>query len=303
MDKRELDMEFARDCREKTFGIAEEWVPDGKTLPTAIKAYLREIGKYELLTKDKEVDLFHKVNSGDAAARELVINSNLRLVVSIAKSYKNQNLTLLDLIQEGNIGLTKAVERFDVERGFRFSTYATYWIKQHISSAIMNQSNTIRLPVHIARLNSRIRKAEQEFFATHDRVPTPTEVAQMVDASVKIVSDLMNNAWAAISFETPVGDEQNSTLGDFVEGDESVVDDTNKSILSEALKGLVEKNLTEKERTVIVKRFGLNGEKEHTLEEVGDQLGLTKQRILQIQTNALRKMRADKQTQSLKSFI
>lgn len=274
-----------------------------KVVVDATKQYFHNISRYPLLTAEEEKTLFLKMGKGNDDARTTLINSNLRLVASIARKYNNISLTFLDLIQEGNIGLLKAIEKFDVEKGFRFSTYATYWIKQSINNAIIEQNNTIRLPAHIARLNHQIKKAEQKYFQEHNKTPTAAEIAVIVDAPIHTVSNLMNNAWAAVSFETPVGDEDDSQLGDFIEDDESLVEETNKSILSESILKILNEKLNDKEQKIIIERFGLKNGKEKTLEEIGEELGLTKQRILQIQNSAIRKLRTTPEIINLKNFI
>lgn len=271
---------------------------------SSVKIYLREISRYNLLSKEEEIELAVAAAAGDHKAKQALINHNLRLVVSIAKRYMGRGLVLLDLIQEGNIGLIKAVEHYDVEKGFRFSTYATYWIKQSISRAIMDQARNIRIPIHTIELMSNIKKVEREFEQTHGRMPKEKEVAAALGVDVKKIKDAYEWMKDTTSLDIMVGEDDDATIGSFIE-DESVIpfsasieeEEKNKAIY--AILG----TLSERERIVIMKRFGIKQEKAETLDMIGSELHLSKERVRQIEVSALRKLRNPRRTKVLKNFF
>lgn len=271
---------------------------------SSIKMYLKEIGEYPLLTKEEESALARKISKGDEKAKTNLINHNLRLVVYIAKKYMGHGLSLLDMIQEGNLGLIKAVERFDVNKGYRFSTYATFWIKQAISKAIMDQTRNIRIPVHIIERMSNIHKIEKEYQQKYGRDPNEEEVAAALKLSVEKVKETYNWMKDTTSLDVAVGDDEDVTIGSFVE-DESVkesfdeIDNENQyNVLYDILN-----SLSEKEKTVIVRRFGLGRNRAETLEEVGKSMNLSRERIRQIEAEAMRKLRNPRRANLLKNYI
>jgi RNA polymerase primary sigma factor len=259
-----------------------------------IKAYLNEIGQIKLLTASEEVDLAMRIENGDAYAKERLIESNLRLVVSVAKKYQGRGLSLLDLIQDGNIGLIRAAEKFDYRKGYKFSTYSTWWIRQAITRAIADHSRLVRLPVHYTDAVNRMIGIQRRLVNELQRDPTHEEMAKAMGVSVEKVVQLMTNHTntLAISLETPVGDHDDSTLGDFIE-DKTAIDpetDAAKQLLKDYIDEALD-NLTEKERRVLQFRFGMHDGRSWTLEEVGREFGVTRERVRQIQAKALRKLR------------
>lgn len=270
---------------------------------SSAKMYLREIGKYDLLSREKEIELAEAAAKGNKQAKEILINHNLRLVVSIAKRYMGRGLTLLDLIQEGNIGLIKAVDKYDVSKGFKFSTYATYWIKQSISRAIMDQSRNIRIPVHVIELMSNIKKIERELQQKLGRDPKENEVAAALNIDTKKVKEIYNWMKDTTSLDIMIGDDEDTTIGSLIE-DESAFSDfetVEGSDRTEAIKQILD-TLDEREKIVIVKRFGINASKAETLDEIGKELKLSKERIRQIEAAALRKLRNPRRAKILKDF-
>lgn len=270
---------------------------------SSVKMYLREVGKYELLSKEKESELAAAAAIGDKEARDLLVKHNLRLVVSTAKKYIGRGLSFADLIQEGNLGLMKAVEKFDVTKGFKFSTYATWWIKQAVSRAIMEQGRNIRVPIHIIELISNVRKAEQELHEQFGRMPKEAEIAKYLDIEVKKVKTAY--AWLkdTTSLDIVVGDDEDTTLGSFIE-DESVAtafEVAEASDMSSIVMNVLN-TLDEREKAVIICRFGFNGRQE-TLEEVGTRLNLSRERVRQIESDALRKLRHPRRARELRALI
>ena len=273
-------------------------------IPNSIKIYLKEIGKYPLLTREEENKIATAALNGDLEAKEKLINHNLRLVVSIAKKYMGRGLNLLDLIQEGNVGLIKAVEKFDVSKGFKFSTYATYWIKQSISYAIADQTRNIRIPPHTIKLINSIQKVEQSFLQEKKRKPKQEEVADILNIDIKKIKNAYFWIKDTTSLDIVIGDDEDVTIGTLIE-DKSIESDflsIEKKETSEVIENVLN-TLNEREKTVIIKRFGLGGHKAETLDEIGKSLGLSKERIRQIENSALRKLRNPRRARILKEFF
>jgi RNA polymerase primary sigma factor len=258
----------------------------------SLRLYLREIGKVPLLTADQEVALAKRIERGDPAAKQHMIEANLRLVVSIAKGYLGRGLSFLDLIQEGSLGLIRAVEKFDYRRGYKFSTYATWWIRQAVTRAIADKARTIRIPVHMVEKLNKVVHIERQLIQRLGREPRPEEIAEELDMSVEEVRDILRMAQLPISLEKPIGEEDDSSLGDFVQDEqaESPFDTTSVSLRREDIE-LALASLPERDRKVIELRYGLNGDPPCTLEEVGRAFGVTRERIRQIQELALKKLR------------
>ena len=271
---------------------------------SSIKIYLKEIGEYPLLSKEEEIRLAAKAAEGSMKAREKLINCNLRLVVYIAKRYGGHGLSLLDMIQEGNIGLMKAVEKFDYTKGYKFSTYATYWIKQSISEAIMKQSRNIRIPINIIERISAIRKVEKEYQQKFERDPSMKEVAAALKLDIKKIKEAYDWMNDTTSLDVTIGDDEDVTIGSFVE-DESVKDSfeaINNENQYNALYEILD-TLNDKEKAVILRRFGIGFERAETLEEIGKSMALSRERIRQIEADAMRKMRNPRRAAVLKSLL
>lgn len=271
----------------------------------SIKIYLKDIGQYELLTAEKEVELAQAAQAGDKKARVDLINSNLRLVVSIAKKYnKNTSMSFLDLIQEGNMGLMKAVDKYDIAQGYRFSTYATWWIRQSISRAIINQSGTIRIPAHMTDITKKVSKSSQKLQIELDREPTEEEIAEDLGVPVEKVKDVFHLARSPLSLDNTIGDDEESCVGDLIADNNAI--NPNDVIEAEDKKDAIEKvlnTLTPKEKEIIILRFGLKDGRSHTLEEVGQTFDVTKERIRQIEDKALRKLRQPFRKNVLQSYM
>lgn len=270
-----------------------------------VKMYLKEIGTVDLLTSEQEQELAKQIVSGSNVAKKHLVNSNLRLVVSIAKKYIGRGLTFLDLIQEGNIGLIRASEKFDYTKGYKFSTYATWWIRQAITRAIADQSRTIRIPVHLGETISKLRKISRMLMQEFGRKPTENEVAEKAGIPVEKVRDIFNSALSPVSLETPIGDESDSSkLGDFVKDDTSASpeDLLYRNLLRNDLENVM-KELSERERMVLKLRFGLDDGRPRTLEEVGKVYDVTRERIRQIESKALRKLRHPSRLKKLKDYL
>lgn len=267
----------------------------------SLRLYLRSIGRVELLTAQQEVVLAKRIERGDMAAKQQMIEANLRLVVSIAKSYLGRGLTFLDLIQEGSMGLIRAVEKFDYRRGYKFSTYATWWIRQAVTRAIADKGRTIRIPVHMVEKLNKVIHVERQLVQTLGREPTPEEIAKELDTTVREVKDVLRMAQQPISLEKPVGEEDESELGDFVEDEsaESPFDLAAEHMRKENLRRALAA-LPEREREVIEMRFGLSGERPFTLEEVGRAFNVTRERIRQIENHTLKKLEALPEAQRLR---
>lgn len=269
-----------------------------------VRMYLKEIGKTPLLKAAEEIELAKRVEQGDEAAKEQLIKANLRLVVSVAKKYMNRGMHLLDLIQEGGLGLMKAVDKYDWRKGFKFSTYATWWIRQAITRAIAEQSRTIRIPVHMVETINKMIRTSRKLMQQLGREPTDEEIARDMEIDTEKVEDIRKVSQLPVSLETPVGEEDDAELGDFIEDrevptpDEAALENLLREHLLEALEGL-----SEKERSVLKYRFGLGEEVPHTLEEVGNIFGVTRERIRQIESKALRKLRHPSRSKKLRDFL
>ena len=257
----------------------------------ALQLFLNEAGRYKLLTAAEEVELAKRIERGDNAAKDLMVNSNLRLVVSIAKKYQGHGISLLDLIQEGIIGLIRAVEKFDWRRGYKFSTYATWWIRQAVQRGVANKSRTIRIPVHIVEREQKISRAERELVAQLERDPTDEEIADKAKLSLRHVKETRSAARAVASLDKPVGEEGDSSFGDLIAGEAAEpAEEVNVSLTEQAVRKAVE-TLPDRERAVVKLRFGMDGDPDpQSLEEIGRRLGLTRERVRQIETSALNRL-------------
>ncbi|NLZ82115.1 MAG: RNA polymerase sigma factor RpoD [Clostridiales bacterium] len=268
-----------------------------------VHLYLKEIGNYPLLTLEEEVSLSKRIENGDEEAKNILAESNLRLVVSIAKKYVGRGLSFLDLIQEGNLGLIKAVEKFDYTKGFKFSTYATWWIRQAITRSIADQSRTIRIPVHMSEIINRTYRASRSLVQTLGREPTEQELAEEVNLPIEKVREVLKISSDPVSLDTPIGEEDDSHLGDFIK-DEAVMgpeEAASYSILKDQIAKLLD-TLTEREQRVLILRFGLSDGRTRTLEEVGKEFNVTRERIRQIEAKALRKLRHPSRAKMLKGY-
>ena len=279
-------------------------VPEGVSLEDPVRMYLKEIGKIPLLGMEDEVELAKKMELGDPEARKRLAESNLRLVVSIAKRYVGRGMQFLDLIQEGNLGLIKAVEKFDYTKGYKFSTYATWWIRQAITRAIADQARTIRIPVHMVETINRLVRTSRQLLQELGREPTTEEIAARLDLPVERVSEIMKMSQEPVSLETPIGEEEDSHLGDFIQDDNVLVpqDAAAFTLLHEQLMEVL-LTLTEREQKVLRLRFGLDDGRPRTLEEVGKQFNVTRERIRQIEAMALRKLRHPSVSKKLKDYL
>ena len=274
------------------------------TTQDPVKMYLKDIGKVPLLSAEEEIELAKRMEAGDEMAKKKLAESNLRLVVSIAKRYVGRGMLFLDLIQEGNLGLLKAVEKFDYRKGYKFSTYATWWIRQAITRAIADQARTIRIPVHMVETINKVTRVSRDLLQKLGREPLPEEVGEVMGLPKERVQEIMKIAQEPVSLETPIGEEEDSHLGDFVQ-DESIptpVEATNQTLLHEQLDEVVS-TLTEREQRVIKLRFGWDDGRPRTLEEVGKEFNVTRERIRQIEAKALRKLRHPNRSRKLKDFL
>jgi len=279
-------------------------VPDSIGLDDPVRMYLREIGRVPLLSAEEEVALAERIEQGDEEAKRLLTEANLRLVVSIAKRYVGRGMLFLDLIQEGNLGLIKAVEKFDHRKGFKFSTYATWWIRQAITRAIADQARTIRIPVHMVETINKLIRVSRQLLQELGREPTPEEIAAEMDMPVERVREILKIAQEPVSLETPIGEEEDSHLGDFIEDEDAPAPAEAASfiMLREQLEDILD-TLTPREQKVLRLRFGLDDGRTRTLEEVGQVFGVTRERIRQIEAKALRKLRHPSRSKKLKDFL
>ncbi len=279
-------------------------VPEGVAIDDPVRMYLKEIGRIPLLTAEEEVELAKRIEQGDEEAKRRLAEANLRLVVSIAKRYVGRGMLFLDLIQEGNLGLIKAVEKFDYRKGFKFSTYATWWIRQAITRAIADQARTIRIPVHMVETINKLVRVNRQLMQELGRDPTPEEIAQEMDIPEERVREIMKIAQEPVSLETPIGEEEDSHLGDFIEDEDALAPAEAASfiLLKEQLEEVLE-TLTPRERDVLRLRFGLEDGKARTLEEVGQKFKVTRERIRQIEAKALRKLRHPTRSKKLKDYL
>lgn len=279
-------------------------VPEGVGIDDPVRMYLKEIGRVPLLTAEEEVELAKRMEQGDEEAKRHLAEANLRLVVSIAKRYVGRGMLFLDLIQEGNLGLIKAVEKFDYRKGFKFSTYATWWIRQAITRAIADQARTIRIPVHMVETINKLIRVSRQLLQEYGREPTPEEIAEKMDIPEERVREIMKIAQEPVSLETPIGEEEDSHLGDFIEDEEALAPAEAASfmLLKEQLEGVLE-SLTPREEKVLRLRFGLDDGRSRTLEEVGREFGVTRERIRQIEAKALRKLRHPSRSKKLKDYL
>jgi RNA polymerase primary sigma factor len=279
-------------------------VPDGISIDDPVRMYLKEIGRIPLLTAEDEVDLAKKMEIGDEEAKRRLVEANLRLVVSIAKRYVGRGMLFLDLIQEGNMGLIKAVEKFDYHKGYKFSTYATWWIRQAITRAIADQARTIRIPVHMVETINKLIRVSRQLLQELGRDPTPEEIAGEMEVPVERIREIMKIAQEPVSLETPIGEEEDSHLGDFIEDEDAQApaDAASFTLLKEQLEDVLE-TLTPREKKVLRLRFGLDDGRARTLEEVGHEFGVTRERIRQIEAKALRKLRHPSRSKKLKDYL
>ncbi|HAG08000.1 MAG TPA: RNA polymerase sigma factor RpoD [Desulfotomaculum sp.] len=279
-------------------------LPEGVNIDDPVRMYLKEIGRVSLLTPQEEVELAKKMEKGDEEAKRCLVEANLRLVVSIAKKYVGRGMLFLDLIQEGNLGLIKAVEKFDYRKGYKFSTYATWWIRQAITRAIADQARTIRIPVHMVETINRLVRVSRQLLQQLGREPTPEEIGKEMKLPEEKVREIMKIAQEPISLETPIGEEEDSYLGDFVEDHEAQAppEEATFALLREQLDDVLN-TLTEREKRVLRLRFGLDDGRARTLEEVGQKFGVTRERIRQIEAKTLRKLRHPSRSKKLKDYL
>ena len=279
-------------------------VPDGISIEDPVRMYLKEIGKVPLLSAEEEVELAKRMADGDEEAKKRLAEANLRLVVSIAKRYVGRGMLFLDLIQEGNLGLIKAVEKFDYHKGFKFSTYATWWIRQAITRAIADQARTIRIPVHMVETINKLIRVSRQLLQELGREPTPEEIAAELDMPVERVREILKISQEPVSLETPIGEEEDSHLGDFIQDDNVPVpaEAAAQTLLKEQLDEVLD-TLTEREQKVLRLRFGMNDGRARTLEEVGKEFDVTRERIRQIEAKALRKLRNPVRSKRIRDFL
>ncbi len=313
----EVDLEILKKAKEEEEEVAEEAeedeeveaevdlsVPEGVGIDDPVRMYLKEIGRVPLLSAEEEIQLAKRMEEGDEEAKRRLAEANLRLVVSIAKRYVGRGMLFLDLIQEGNLGLIKAVEKFDYIKGFKFSTYATWWIRQAITRAIADQARTIRIPVHMVETINKLIRVSRQLLQELGREPAPEEIAKVMDIPVERVREIMKIAQEPVSLETPIGEEEDSHLGDFIPDEDAPAPAEAASfiLLKEQLEEVLE-TLTPREEKVLRLRFGLDDGRTRTLEEVGQEFGVTRERIRQIEAKALRKLRHPSRSKKLKDYL
>ena len=279
-------------------------VPDGISIEDPVRMYLKEIGKVPLLSAEEEIELAKRMADGDEEAKKRLAEANLRLVVSIAKRYVGRGMLFLDLIQEGNLGLIKAVEKFDYQKGFKFSTYATWWIRQAITRAIADQARTIRIPVHMVETINKLIRVSRQLLQELGREPSPEEIAEVLDMPVERVREILKISQEPVSLETPIGEEEDSHLGDFIQDDNVPVpaEAAAATLLKEQLDEVLD-TLTKREQKVLRLRFGMNDGRARTLEEVGKEFDVTRERIRQIEAKALRKLRHPSRSRKLRDYL
>ncbi|GAA0457638.1 RNA polymerase sigma factor RpoD [Alkalibacillus silvisoli] len=298
------DPNIQKIAKEEEFDLTDLSVPPGVKINDPVRMYLKEIGRVDLLSADEEIELANRIEQGDEEAKRRLSEANLRLVVSIAKRYVGRGMLFLDLIQEGNMGLIKAVEKFDYRKGFKFSTYATWWIRQAITRAIADQARTIRIPVHMVETINKLIRVQRQLLQDLGREPVPEEIAEEMDLTPDKVREILKIAQEPVSLETPIGEEDDSHLGDFIEDQEatSPSDHAAYELLKEQLEDVLD-TLTDREENVLRLRFGLDDGRTRTLEEVGKVFGVTRERIRQIEAKALRKLRHPSRSKRLKDFL
>jgi RNA polymerase primary sigma factor len=289
---------------EEEFDLNDLSVPPGVKINDPVRMYLKEIGRVDLLSAEEEIELAERIEKGDEEAKRRLAEANLRLVVSIAKRYVGRGMLFLDLIQEGNMGLIKAVEKFDHRKGFKFSTYATWWIRQAITRAIADQARTIRIPVHMVETINKLIRVQRQLLQDLGREPTPEEIAEDMDLTPDKVREILKIAQEPVSLETPIGEEDDSHLGDFIEDQDATSPSEHAAyeLLKEQLEDVLD-TLTDREENVLRLRFGLDDGRTRTLEEVGKVFGVTRERIRQIEAKALRKLRHPSRSKRLKDFL
>ena len=300
----DMDMDGMEDEEEVELDKIDLSVPEGVSIEDPVRMYLKEIGKVSLLSADEEIELAKRMEKGDEAAKKRLAEANLRLVVSIAKRYVGRGMLFLDLIQEGNLGLIKAVEKFDYRKGYKFSTYATWWIRQAITRAIADQARTIRIPVHMVETINNLIRVSRQLLQELGREPTPEEIAEEMDMPVDRVREILKISQEPVSLETPIGEEEDSHLGDFIQDDNVPVpaDAAAFTLLKEQLVEVLS-TLTDREQKVLRLRFGLDDGRARTLEEVGKEFNVTRERIRQIEAKALRKLRHPSRSRKLKDYL
>lgn len=289
---------------EKTAEESENSFTERGNAEDPVRMYLKEIGRIPLLSSEEEIELAKRMEEGDEEAKKKLSEANLRLTVSIAKRYSGRGMQFLDLIQEGNLGLIKAVEKFDYRKGYKFSTYATWWIRQSITRAIADQARTIRIPVHMVETMNRVNRTSRRLLQEYGREPTPEEIAEAMNLPVERVFEISKISQEPVSLETPIGEEEDSHLGDFIQDEHIPVpaDEAAHTLLREQLEKVMD-TLSEREQKVLALRFGLEDGKPHTLEEVGREFQVTRERIRQIEAKALRKLRHPTRSRKLRDFL